>query len=364
MRILSIDIGTGTQDILLYDSAGPIENSPKLVMPSPTKTAERRIRAATSAGRAVALSGVTAGGGPCHWALNDHMRAGFPAYATAGAARTFDDDLSKLEADGLTIVSDDELAGIDGEKIELRDLNVPAVMQALDAFGAETSIDGLAVGVLDHGAAPPEVSDRIFRFQHIERVLGTTPDVRAFAYLPDDLPAYLTRAQCVLGSIDVDVPTVFMDNGPAAALGALHDVEAAGVRCRFVLNAGNMHALGFVLNGTRIEAVFEHHTGEISSQRLAQMVAELCAGSLTNDDVFNTKGHGALYVGAPPFDPEIIAVTGPQRRAVLAELEAARAASPHGDMMISGCFGLLDGFAYRVPEAQEAVAQLHQLASS
>ncbi len=27
--------------------------------------------------------------------------------------------------------------------------------------------------------------------------------------------------------------------------------------------------------------------------------------------------------------------------------------------MLSGAFGLLDGFAYRVPEAREAVAALH-----
>ena len=106
MRILAIDIGTGTQDILCYDSAGPIENSPKLVMPSPTATAERRIRAATSAGRAVVLTGVTAGGGPCHWALNDHLRAGLAAFATAGAARPFADDLERAAAAGSPLTPD------------------------------------------------------------------------------------------------------------------------------------------------------------------------------------------------------------------------------------------------------------------
>lgn len=51
MRILAIDMGTGTQDILLFDSSGPVENSAKLVMPSATKIAEGRIRRATAAGR-------------------------------------------------------------------------------------------------------------------------------------------------------------------------------------------------------------------------------------------------------------------------------------------------------------------------
>ena len=82
MRILAIDVGTGTQDILFYDSDGPIENSPKLVMPSPTATAARHIREATARGAAVVLTGVNSGGGPSHWALNDHLKSGAPAYAT------------------------------------------------------------------------------------------------------------------------------------------------------------------------------------------------------------------------------------------------------------------------------------------
>ena len=43
MRILAIDMGTGTQDILLFDSDAPVENSVKLVMPSATEIAARRM---------------------------------------------------------------------------------------------------------------------------------------------------------------------------------------------------------------------------------------------------------------------------------------------------------------------------------
>ena len=39
MRILAVDVGTGTQDILLFDTSGPVENSVKMVMPSPTAMA-------------------------------------------------------------------------------------------------------------------------------------------------------------------------------------------------------------------------------------------------------------------------------------------------------------------------------------
>jgi uncharacterized protein (DUF1786 family) len=82
MKILAVDMGTGTQDILLFDSAGSVENSVKMVMPSATQIAAGRIRLATAARRPLLLTGVNQGGGPCHWALEDHLRAGAPAYAT------------------------------------------------------------------------------------------------------------------------------------------------------------------------------------------------------------------------------------------------------------------------------------------
>ena len=37
MLILAADIGTGTQDILLYDSEKEVENSLIMVMPAPTQ---------------------------------------------------------------------------------------------------------------------------------------------------------------------------------------------------------------------------------------------------------------------------------------------------------------------------------------
>ena len=36
MRILAIDIGTGTQDVLLWESGVAVENLIQMVMPSPT----------------------------------------------------------------------------------------------------------------------------------------------------------------------------------------------------------------------------------------------------------------------------------------------------------------------------------------
>ena len=44
MRILAIDVGTGTQDIMIYDTEKELENSIKLVLPSPHLFISQKIR--------------------------------------------------------------------------------------------------------------------------------------------------------------------------------------------------------------------------------------------------------------------------------------------------------------------------------
>ncbi|HBI26892.1 MAG TPA: pyruvate formate lyase-activating protein, partial [Peptococcaceae bacterium] len=63
-RILAIDIGAGTQDILLYEDGIPVENCVKMVVPSATTQVAGKIARATAAGRDIYLSGHLMGGGP------------------------------------------------------------------------------------------------------------------------------------------------------------------------------------------------------------------------------------------------------------------------------------------------------------
>jgi uncharacterized protein (DUF1786 family) len=357
MRILALDVGTGTQDILLLDTSGPVENSVKLVMPSPTTIAAGKIGAASARGEAIVLTGTIQGGGPCHWALEDHLRGGGKAYATPAAATTFDDDLDNVRAMGIELVGEDEAHRIDGARIELRDLDLAAIDAALAAFAVDRRFDAIVVGCLDHGAAPPGYSDRLFRFDHLKRVVGEENDLRAFAYHPVDLPAYLTRARALVRSLPPGVPALFLDTGPAAALGALQDDGVAGTERQLVLNLGNMHALAFHLAGTRIISLYEHHTGEMTTSQIESFSERLLSHDLTQAEVFDSKGHGVLYVSedgdgaAPPF----LAVTGPQRGRLRRSRLQPYFAAPHGDMMISGCFGMVAAFAYRYPEHAEEI---------
>ncbi len=357
MRILAVDMGTGTQDILVFDSTGSIENSVKLVVPSATAIAEGRIRGATQAKRPVLLTGVIQGGGPCHWALNDHLRAGGTAYATPQAARTFDDDLTRVTEMGVQLVSEDEAAGLDGvERIELRDLDLPAIRSALAAFDVPGDFDGLALGCLDHGDSPPDYSDRLFRFDHLRRVVEQRNDLDAFAYLPNELPDYLTRARTVLASADGVAPTVFLDTGPAAAMGALQDPRVAAADNQLLLNLGNMHALAFHLRDSHIYSLYEHHTGEMTTEQIEDFTERLVAGSLAHEEVFNSKGHGVYYADpAPDGSQPFLAVTGPQRGRLRGSRLQPYFASPHGDMMIGGCFGLVRAFGARYPEHRDEI---------
>jgi len=72
-NILAIDIGAGTQDILVYDREQTPENSFRLVMPSQTQIVGQQIRRVTAAGRPLHLIGQVMGGGASTAAIKAHL---------------------------------------------------------------------------------------------------------------------------------------------------------------------------------------------------------------------------------------------------------------------------------------------------
>ena len=366
MKILAVDVGTGTQDILLYDSDKEIENCLKLVMPSATMRVARAVKQATREGRPVLLTGVTMGGGPSAWATLDHVRAGYVVYATPEAARTFDDELEKVEQQGIRVVSDDEAARLDGDvvRVTMRDFDYDAIRSAFAAFGVDLAPDGLALAVFDHGNAPPGYSDRQFRFDYLEERIRALNRLSAFAFKRGELPGHLTRLQAVEATANFDGEVMLMDTAPAAVLGALLDpnVAAAYERSKLpgaerqgllAVNVGNFHVLAFRLGPGGIEGVFEHHTGEIDLAQLDGFIDKLIDGTLLHHDVFDTMGHGALVFDPKPMragEPVFVSVTGPRRSIMRASKRRPYFAVPFGDMMIAGCFGLLRAFADVYPE--------------
>jgi uncharacterized protein (DUF1786 family) len=365
IRILAVDVGTGTQDILLFESGKTIENCFKLVMPSPTVIVAERIKHATERGEPLLLTGVTMGGGPCHWAARDHALAGYAVAVTPEAARTFDDDLTMVEQMGFEIIDETEAARRAENPvllhIELQDFDAGAIIRALEAFNVNPSVNALAIAAFDHGAAPPGFSDRRFRFNFITETVQRNPTPSAFAYPAQQTPADLTRLHAIassaarylaLSNSHPDAPLLLMDTGSAAVLGALEDPLVRGQQDSVLCNIGNFHTLAFHLVQSQIVGIFEHHTGEINQAQLEDMLVKLANGTLTNEEVFDTSGHGALVLSRSSSDSgtfPFLAVTGPRREMLRGSRLHPYEAVPHGDMMLAGCFGLLRAFADHEP---------------
>lgn len=347
-RILTVDVGTGTQDILIFEAGTVIENAVQLIMPSPTALIAERVKQATADRADLVLTGVTMGGGPDHWAIEAHLRAGLRVYATPDAARTFDDDLTRVEAMGVRIIEGGD--GLNGaRRLELRDFYWPELIQALEAFGVGTAFDAVAIAVFDHGAAPPEVSDRRFRFDYLREQVERGTGLEGFGFLAESIPERMTRMQAVAATWNGSAPLFLMDTGPAAILGSLDDPALGNADAALIVNLGNFHTIAALLDGRRIAGLFEHHTGELSRKKLERYLEELAAGTVSNDEVFADMGHGALIDGTPA-QPQVIGVMGP-RRGLLAESGLRPVfAVPHGDMMLTGCFGLLRALRARLPE--------------
>jgi len=379
MKILAVDVGTGTQDILFFDSEREIENCFKLVMPSPTVLVANRIRAATANRQSAVLSGVMMGGGPCAWAAEAHTKAQLPLFATPDAARTFNDELDVVEKQmGIKLVGEDEAAALAKREnvaaIQMRDIDLDAIRAAFSHFDVTSEPDALALAVFDHGNAPPGYSDRQFRFDYIKSQISNPqspiPDLRStmsvhqlaqFAFRREGIPVRMTRFEAVARSANFDGPMLLMDTAPAAVLGALEDPRVHGCERLLIANVGNFHTLAFRLGPAGIEGVLEHHTGELTRQELEMYLQKLAAGTITHQEVFADMGHGALMFDTRPAPLDFLAVTGPRWSLIRGSALNPYLAVPYGDMMMAGNYGLLRAFAEHIPEAAEAInAALHR----
>jgi uncharacterized protein (DUF1786 family) len=371
MKILAVDVGTGTQDIFLFDSKLDLENGFKLVVPSPTMMVYRRLQEATRRGQAVLLDGVIMGGGPSHWAVEAHLRAGFPVYAIPQAARSFNDDLEAVSEMGIRLVSEDEAQRLAGRPdlahLELRDFDLRLIRGALGQFDVRLDdLAAIAVAVFDHGDSPAGYSDRQFRFDYLDERIQAANRLSAFAFPAEQVPPIMTRLQAVVqsawetgGALLESTPLVVMDTAPAAVLGATFDPRVASLRRVMIANVGNFHTLAFRLGPGGIEGVFEHHTGLLDLPRLEALLRALADSSLKHADVFEDHGHGALIYDPTPLalneGSQGVVVTGPRRSLMQASSLRPYFAVPFGDMMVSGCFGLLAATADVLPDLADPI---------
>ncbi len=334
--LLAMDVGGGTQDIFIWEPEQTVENGVKLVLPAPTQVLARRIRRITPQGQALFVNGRVMGGGPVTAAVRNHMGHGLPVYATPEAAYTFSDRLEVVQDWGVKL-TETPPEGV--ATVTLGDVDLDSLRQVLAAFEVPFPTH-FAVAVQDHGFHP-QGSNRRFRFQCWENFLARGGRLADLAYR--EPPAHFTRMAAVAEAVP---GVMLMDTCAAGVRGALLDPQArerqaAGLT---VVNLGNAHTFAALVRGDRLLGIYEHHTGLLSPDKLFAHLDHFQQGKLTDQEIFDDQGHGCAY--GPDFKAEssfaFTVITGPRRR--LAQGWPGVMAAPFGDMMLSGCFGLVAAF--------------------
>jgi uncharacterized protein (DUF1786 family) len=334
-EVLALDIGGGTQDLLLWSPDRSMENSVQCVLPSPTVMVGRRIAAATRRRLPVFLTGSLMGGGASSGAIRRHLKSGLPVYAQPGPAATLHDNPDFVREAGVVFT---EEAPVEAVRVHLADIQEQALEALLTSFELSRPLHYL-VAVQDHGYSPVE-SNRRFRFRHWERFLEAGRPLETLLYR--DVPDYLTRMRAVQDSWP---RARVLDTGAAAILGALEDDRLGDKGAELlVVNLGNEHTLAAWLADGVLKGIYEHHTGLLDREKLLDHLDRFVAGGLSNEAVYGDRGHGCLNVEPRPGMKPRLLVTGP-RRHLLAGTKAEMAA-PYGNMMLSGCFGLLRAYRY------------------
>ena len=347
--ILALDIGSGTQDILIYKNGREMENNFKMVLPSQTQVIADKIHKCTELGEDVFLYGHLMGGGASSKAIKNHLKAGYRVYATEQAALTIKDNLDRVKEQGIHIVKESDkqescLHIKDCCRIKLQDVDLQALEIALQQFEIDLPRD-IIIAVQDHGFSP-DGSNRKFRFKHWENFLEQGGHLSQLLYEQKTIPDYFTRMEAAANccqDIKQDTRLWAMDTGAASILGAMEDgkVAEAVKNGAVLINIGNQHTIAFLVYRDRVLGVFEHHTKMLTEQSLLQYIDKFVSGQLDNEQILNEHGHGCMVLPeAKKHTFDFWSVTGPKRE--IGE-KLGYMAIPYGDMMMSGPYGMVNG---------------------
>ena len=348
MKILAIDIGVGTQDILLYEGGGPVENCPKFVLPSPSSLYRKRVTALLSRGKDLFLDGSIIGGGGLISPLMAHIRGGFSVYMTMEAALALRNDLDEVRTKGIQIVEGPP-PNFAGERLTLREIDFCSLAALLAPWDIDLNqVEVAAIAVQDHGASLPGMSNRRFRLQSMKEGLSKDPRPTSLAFLSEEIPAFHLRMRSAAEASQKQLPKarpLLMDTSLAAISGCLVDPLVASRSGKPILcvNLGNGHTMAALLKEGMILALLEHHTKALNPEDLKRDLMGFSDGKLKDEDVFARGGHGLFYLQDPPGFSEVglIAATGPQREMMARSGLAVYYPAPYGDMMMTGPAGLI-----------------------
>lgn len=344
MKILAIDIGAGTQDILYYNDEKNLENSIKLVLPSPPVRIVQKIK--NKKGN-IYFDGDIMGGGKIKNTIISKIQKGSEIAMEPQAAKTIKDDITVAKSLGIEIVEPKSYNNSKYEnysKISLKDIDIDELSSTIIRYDNNFRFDYIAIAVQDHGY-DKNMGDRNFRFEKIKEKLKVPIKIEELAYY-GNVPEYFTRMKSVERSLSNYKP-IIMDSKFASICGASHDPELNKLNNYVILDVGNGHTMGASIENRKIQGVFEHHTTNLmkNSTKLEYFIKKLVDGTLTHEEVHDDNGHGAHIINPLPKLEKVI-VTGPQRKIIKNTSLNYYNASPGGDVMMTGPVGLIKSTEY------------------
>jgi uncharacterized protein (DUF1786 family) len=347
MKILAIDIGAGTQDILLFDPRQRTENCTSLVLPTPSKFFAEKLK--TIEGH-VYIHGDTIGGGSLGRAIVHHIQKGYRVVMEESAAYSIRNDLDEVKSMGIEVGKKPEIDHF--QELEIREVDLCLLEKFLSNFGEGIKVDVIAIAVQDHGVSPKGVSDRAFRFENMERMLRKDNRPETFHFLEDSIPDHYLRMKSAVAAVKrfSSVRVLVMDTAFSAILGCLEETSGPSL----VVNVGNGHTIAALLIEKRIEGLYEQHTHELTPEKMEHDLRLFVRGELEGKKVFKENGHGAVTLKPLPGVFPVI-VTGPHRDLFRKTSFKFIYAAPGGNTMMTGPMGLVRAAQYRFGKMADSI---------
>lgn len=348
MRLLMVDIGAGTMDVLCYDTDADLHY--KAVVKSPVRYIAEK--AAAISGDLI-VTGCEMGGGPITEVLKQRALHA-EVVMSSSAAVTLHHNLEKVKSWGIKVVDEEKAEALRRAKkyqsLILEDIEAERLRRIVEGFGVPFEFEAVVVCGQDHGVPPPGESHLDFRHKMFTDLLEINPYPHTLLFEADEVPQALNRLRSIAQSAR-SFPTAevyVMDSGMAAMLGGSMDVLAKHKQHLLILDVATSHTVGAAMKGGEIAGFFEYHTSDITLARLEQLILDLCEGKLEHSRILREGGHGAFVRRSFGFDAvEVIIATGPRRRLVEASKLPMVYGAPFGDNMMTGTVGLLEAVRRR-----------------
>lgn len=348
MKILLIDIGAGTMDLLYFETSSKIHY--KAVVKSPVITLAEKLDKIDGN---ILITGVEMGGGSMSSILREKA-AKNEVVISRSASATVNHDIEKVRATGAIVVEDEEADQIrqSGKYnyIDISDLEQERIKEIVEGMGVPFSFDVIGLCAQDHGVSEPGVSHLDFRHNIFKEKLDSTPFPHEMLYGYDEIPATFNRLKSMARKAQLfPAEEIYvMDSGMAAILGGTLDPAAARKKRIIVLDIATSHTVGAAFEEGELAGFFEYHTKDITREILERYIVDLANGKLEHEKVLEQGGHGAYIRKSFGFENlELIVSTGPKRAMAKETGLDIFPGAPMGDNMMTGTAGILEALRRR-----------------